>query len=198
MSAMPDLFFSFGGHNYAKYLTYFSVHVVNLDYTHPGAVDEMKLGVISVARSFIPGKRCAVDKTLEETFMRHAKSRGGSGVGIAGITQNPAAYQRWVATTHQRSQYLNATYALVDMHGDQHGQKQHRDLRQADRDKGELLVKAALEATENFLNPFTIADKNGLYNISSGCKVPLEIEKDILDAEQLGKHEKEKFIDEKL
>ena len=74
---MPDLFFSFGGQNYSRYLTFFSVFIANLDFTHPGAVEELKLGVISVARSFIAGNRYNVEKTMEETFMRNAKSKGG-------------------------------------------------------------------------------------------------------------------------
>ena len=94
---MPDLFFSFGGQNYSRYLTFFSVFIANLDFTHPGAVEELKLGVISVARSFITGNRCSVDKTMEETFMRNAKSKGGaggSGIGMSGLTQNYEVYQR--------------------------------------------------------------------------------------------------------
>ena len=34
---MADIFFSFDGQNYARYLTYFSVYVANLDEIHPGA-----------------------------------------------------------------------------------------------------------------------------------------------------------------
>ena len=94
---MADIFFSFDGQNYARYLTYFSVFVANLDKTHPGASKLLKRGAISVARSFIPGNRCAVDKTMEETFMKHAKSRNGAGeigTGISGIAGNYDAYQR--------------------------------------------------------------------------------------------------------
>ena len=78
-------------------------------------MDQIRLGVISVARSWIPGSRCAVDKTMEETFMKHAKSKGGSGTGITGLTTNHAAVQRWVRSTHQRTQFLEATYEEVNM-----------------------------------------------------------------------------------
>ena len=74
---MPDLFFSFGGHNYAHYLTFFAVFLANIESSHPGATEMLEQGAFSVARSFIPGNRSAVDKTIEETFMKHAKSRGG-------------------------------------------------------------------------------------------------------------------------
>ena len=72
LSAMSDLFFSFGGQNYARYLTYFSMFMANIELSHPKAIDQIKLGVISVARSFIPGNRCAVDQTIKDTFMKHA------------------------------------------------------------------------------------------------------------------------------
>ncbi len=34
---MSDLFFSFDGQNYAKYLTYFSTFIANIEMSHPGA-----------------------------------------------------------------------------------------------------------------------------------------------------------------
>ena len=60
------------------------------------------LCAIRVARSLTPGNRYAIDKEMEETFMKHAKSRsgaGGSGTGISSIVVNYDAYQQWVRTT---------------------------------------------------------------------------------------------------
>ena len=97
ISKMANLFFSFGGQNYARYLTYFSVFLANLESSYPGAVEQVKLGVISVARSFVPGNCCALDKTTEKTFMKHSKSKGGAGrmcANICGLKRNPAPYQR--------------------------------------------------------------------------------------------------------
>jgi len=44
--------------------------------THPGATDLIRKGAIAVTCSLISGSRCAVDKTMEETFMKFAKSSG--------------------------------------------------------------------------------------------------------------------------
>ena len=102
LQLMADIFFSFDGQNYDQYLTYFSVFVANLDETQPGAIR----GAISVARSLILGNRCAVDKTTEEIFTKHAKSRSGAGengTGLSGNARNYNVYQRWVRTTHERS-----------------------------------------------------------------------------------------------
>ena len=89
---MADLFFAFDGQNYARYLTFYSVFLANLDNSHPGASKLLRNRAISVARSFIPGNRCAVDKTIEETMMRHSKSRGGVGgstIGLSGLLNKP-------------------------------------------------------------------------------------------------------------
>ena len=76
LSKIVDLFFSFDGQNYARYLCYFSLFLVNIVKTHPAL---LKLDALSVARPFISANRCTVDITIEETFMQHAKSLAGSG-----------------------------------------------------------------------------------------------------------------------
>ena len=45
-----------------------------------------------VVRSFCPGSHAAVDKTMEETFMSHAKS-DRMGTGISSIYMNYGNYQ---------------------------------------------------------------------------------------------------------
>ena len=115
---MAELFFSFDGNNYARYTTFFSLFLTNIEETHPGATDLLKLGAISVARSYVPGNLCAVDKTIEETFMRHAKSHGGAGgrgAGVSGILTNYEAYRRWARTTHERSGYVDAMLQMASM-----------------------------------------------------------------------------------
>ena len=198
---MCDLFFSFGGHNYARYLTYFSAFITNIEASHPGALEEIKRGVLSVARSQIPGNRCEVDKTMEETLMKNSKSRGGAGgssAGISGLTRNYAAYQRWIRTMHERCRYLEGIHALADIDNASSASVSNKDMRPSEIRRGEAKVEATVDAINNFVNPFTISDNESLYCISSGAKVPDEIENDILNAERIGKLEKEKFIEERL
>ena len=54
------------------------IHLTNLEKTHPLAKDLLTKGAIAVAQSMVPGALSAVDKTMEETFMRFAKSSGMS------------------------------------------------------------------------------------------------------------------------
>ena len=59
-----------------RYLTWYEMFLTNIDQTHPGAKELLSKGGIAVARSLIPGALSAVDKTMEETFMKFAKSQG--------------------------------------------------------------------------------------------------------------------------
>ena len=49
--------------------------LTHIDQSHPGAKELLKKGGIAVARSLIPGALSAVDKTMEETFMKFAVTR---------------------------------------------------------------------------------------------------------------------------
>ena len=88
---MSEFFFSFDGHNYSLYLAYFAVFMANVEETHPGYRALLQNGSFIVARSFVPGSRCPVDKTIEETFMKQSKSHGGAGgcgAGLTGLVNN--------------------------------------------------------------------------------------------------------------
>ena len=50
--------------------------LTNIVKSHPGAKELLEKGGIAVARSLIPGTVSAVDKTMEETFVKFSKSAG--------------------------------------------------------------------------------------------------------------------------
>ena len=126
-SKMVDLFFSFDGQNYARYLCYFSLFLVNIVKIHPSANELLKLDAISVARLFIPANRGAVHKTIEETFMQHAKSQAGPGrmgAGISGLLNDYKAYRRWASTAHERSRYVKVMLQVANISLGGSGRKQ--------------------------------------------------------------------------
>ena len=59
-----------------RYLTWFEAFLTNIELTHSGGTDLLMNGSIAVSHSLIPGALSAVDKTMEETFMKFAKSSG--------------------------------------------------------------------------------------------------------------------------
>ncbi len=165
LSIMLDLFFSFGGQNCARYLTYFSMFIANIVHSHPGAPELLRRGAISVARSFVAGNRCAVDKTIEETFMKHAKSKSGSGstgAGLSGLQTSYSAYQRWTKSAKERAKFVQATYLLAGMFDEEDNGIKHRDVRSAEVRHGEKQVSKAMEAIRCFNDPFRVPDTEKL------------------------------------
>lgn len=196
---MTDIFFSFDGQNYARYMTFFTIFLANIDQSHPGARQLLERGAFSVARSFIPSNRCAVDKTMEETFMKHDKSRCGSGTsgsGVTGIAGNYDAYQRWV--THERSKYVAATLNMADMVSDSKCGTAHKDLRPSEKRKSEQDVcktfARQLMLLRGFLIRFQSRTKNTSTAFRRGARVPAENENDILEAKAIGRNAKKTLL----
>ena len=181
---MPDLLFSFGGQNYARYMAFFSMFITNIETSHPGATEQQ-------------ATRCEDDKTIEETFMKQSKSRGGSGssgAGLTGLQTNYSAYQRWTRSASERVKYLQAIYSLADMVDDQYVGKELRDNRNAEKRRSERHVSRTVQAIESFNNQFVIPDKDKVYCISSGALASVVIEVDILRADSVGRDSKDNFI----
>ena len=131
--------------------------------------------------------------------MKHDKSKGGAGglgAGISGLTQNYGAYHHWGRTLHEKCKIVDVTNSLADLH--LNSSDRHRDLRPIEVKKGELAIQSTIEAVQSFVNPFSISDKEHLYSISSGMKVPTDIETDVMRAEEIGEKEKERFVNERL
>ena len=179
-------------------LTFFSVFLANIEISHPGATDLLKRGAISVARSFVPGNRCPVDKTIEETFMKHSKSHGcagGGSAGLSGLLSNYDAYQRWVRAANERVQFVKGALAMVDMLADDSDAKKHRELRRTEIERSEKNVVKVAEAIVGFINPFEMEQKDKLYCIASATSA---IECDVILAETFGAKAKVDFISERL
>jgi len=189
---MANLFFAFDGPNYSRYLVWLEAFLTNIDLSHPGAKELLENGGIAVARSLIPGALSAVDKTMEETFMKFAKSDRG----LVGLFSMFGAYQCWCRITSTRAQYFERMLEMCGLIQDPECPKagKHRELEAAEIKKSENAVQRTLEAIKNFTNPFDINDKDHLYNIASGAPVSPDVEIDVLQADTVGKTAKEAFI----
>ena len=62
---------------------WFDLFLTNIDKSYPGAKELLEKEGIAVARSLIPGALSAVDKTMEQTFMKFSKSAGTSFLCLA-------------------------------------------------------------------------------------------------------------------
>ena len=55
-----------------------------------------------------------------------------------------------------------------------------------------------IEGINNFINPFTIEDKDTLYCPSSGAPVPSNVKNDILMSDEIGKKAHKQFVQDRL
>ena len=179
-----------------RYLTWFDVFLTNIELTHPGSTNLLTKGAIGIARSLIPGALSAVDKTMEETFMKFAKSPGG----LSGLFNNFAAYQRFCRTTSMRTQYFEKILDMCDLINDPDCPKggRHRELEAAEIRKSEAAVQRAITSIHSFSNPFIIPNKDKLYSLASGAAASHEVEIDVLRAEAAGKTAKKEFIEKRF
>ena len=162
-------------------MTWFDVFLTNIELSLPGATDLLTKVAIAVARSMIPGTLSAVDKTMEETFMKFAKSQGG----VIGLLNKFAAYQRWCCTTSLSAKFFERMLELCDMLSDTESPKdgKYRELQKTEVKRSEEAVQKTMTAIQSFTNPFTIPDKGQLYCLSSGAAASPEVEVDILRAD---------------
>ena len=192
LQRMCSLFFSFDHPNYARYSAFYLLNMLNLEKTHPGAEELLKNNGFSVNRSDVPSSRNAVEITIEQTIKRHAKSHSG----IVGFSRNHSAYYRWCHTRHARASYLQATKEIVNI--DSLEPTSHKEVRSSQILKSEQDMCCIMEAINNFINPFTIEDKDMLYCLSSGAPVPSNVENDILMSDEIGKKAHKQFVKDRL
>lgn len=78
---------------------------------HPQVYEEFSAGNFSISRSGHPFSQVAADMALEQSINADSKSKGG----IVGISQSPAALERWFLTAHVRA---SVTTSLKEMCGE--------------------------------------------------------------------------------
>ena len=61
----------------------------------------------------------------------------------------------------------------------------HRELERAEINKSKDVVQRTIFAIRNFTNPFSLVDKDHLYSLASIAPVSLEVDLDVLGAEEV-------------
>ena len=75
LDRMVDLFFAVYRPNYARYMCYYVLKLLNIDITHPGLKATFEKGLFSIRRTSKSFSRSGVDLTLEQTVNRTGASR---------------------------------------------------------------------------------------------------------------------------
>ncbi len=74
----------------------------------------------------------------------------------------------------------------------------HIDVRPSEVFKSEKMVKETQEAVKSFLNPFTVVNNDKVNILSSGAAATVDVENDVLGAEQAAKDANNLFITTRL
>ena len=88
LDKMVDLFFGVYRPNYARYMCYYVLKLLNIDTTHPGLKEIFEKGLFSIRRTSKSFSRSGVDLTLEQTVNRTGASRL---TGMAHFTNSEGA-----------------------------------------------------------------------------------------------------------
>ena len=126
--------------------------------------------------------------------------------GFVGIFSKFGAYQRWCRTTSTRAQYFEKMLEMCCLTDDPDCPKlgKHCELERAEIKKSEdavqhaIAIQHAITAICNFTNPFSLANKDHLYSLTSGAPASSDVEFDVLRAQKAGKEAKEAFIQERF
>lgn len=175
-------------HNYAKYLSLYSVLLINLP---KEARELMQHKGFSVSRSEVPAGRCAVDLTIEQTINKDAKTTGG----IVGFSRSLPTYYRWCVTRHNRAQYVSALQQITNLDSKVHDN--HKDLSASEIKSSEEAVRSTVRAFSAYINPFEM-DSEHLICLSSGIKISDDIANDLLTVNDHGKKLFEDFVNTRI
>ena len=100
---MLPWFHAYDHTNYARYPSYYWADMATLEERHPDAYRQLCEGNFVVQRSNSIGfSQTSVDQTIEQTFNRDTKTKGG----IIGFSLKKGAVERWVLTAHARATIL--------------------------------------------------------------------------------------------
>ena len=111
LAEMTPHFFAMDRPNYARWLPVYIADMNMLESSHPKVHEEFLAGNFSVSRSGHPFSHVSTDMALEQSINADSNSKGG----IVGMSQSPAALERWFLTAHERA---SVTTALKEIYGD--------------------------------------------------------------------------------
>ena len=112
MHKMSALFFATNHQNYSRYVTLYSLELLNLEHSNPVVFHMLKNGGFSIRRNEQQFNRVGVDMCHEQTINAQAKNRLK---GIAAYADVNTAVNRWLVTSAMRAHLLNNVLNMAGM-----------------------------------------------------------------------------------
>ena len=180
-SLIIPFYFATNMTNYARYGTYYTELMKNIDQQYPGLKQFLEPKGLSVQSQDRYPLKTAIDQRGEQTINRDGKTAGG----IKRFAGDKSGVLKWCLN---RSEQVKNTRALKQMAGIGDTFDTYKALRPSQVLKSETMVDKAIKVfTQDYLNPFDYnLDKTSLFNLSSGMAIPVDIANELLDIPQRG------------
>ena len=185
--------FAYDRTNYSRYLSVYWYDMMSLEDTHPSTHEAFKAGDFVVQRSSSAFSQVAVDQTIEQTFNRDTKSKGG----IVGFSLNKGAVQRWLLTSHERAAITQACREMARIslpNGEGIIKEKGKERMSVDEND----VRKVQSTLSNWVNPFLQSDTDELCHTASGMTASKKVEEDLCTAYDKGKEAMTAFIRKRL
>ena len=189
---MLPWFHAYDRTNYARYASYYWADMATLEERHPDAYRQLCEGNFAVQRSNSIGfSQTPVDQTIEQTFNRDTKTKGG----IIGFSLKKGAVERWVLTAHARATILGDLKKFLGL-TEENNRLQHKECSKARLSRDEEDVRKVESTIRSWTNPF---ERNeDLINIASGTVAPDSLASDLLGAHKIGDDCAKEFIKNRI
>mgnify|MGYP000055450759 FL=1 len=187
----PD-FYAFDRPNYSRWLPIYIEDMRKLKSKHPQVYEEFSAGNFSISRSGHPFSQVAADMALEQSINADSKSKGG----IVGISQCPAALERWFLTAHVRA---SVTTSLKEMCGEKDLATGHKEATppRVKRDEEDVRKLVGCFTSGLMTNPFSL-ETQPIVNMATGVVLPDDVADAHLASHSKGKEQMMTFIEKRL
>ena len=196
VAAMTPYFFAMDRHNYARWLPENLADMNQMEIKHPTVYRQFMSGNHVVSRASNPFSQVSTDMALEQSINGDSKSKGG----IVGISQRPAALERWFLTSHERAaitKSLKSMYGVVrdDRLGAAHKESSANRITRDEADVQKLLT---CFTSSLMSDPFSSDAGEEVLNFATGVVLPTDISDNLLSSTEKGREQMDTFVEKRL
>ena len=171
--------------NYARNLSYYYCHMLQLQYTNHEAYNHLLQGGFTGSLTGKAHSRIPMDQIMETTINRWSKEVGG----ISGKTENEGATERWIRINHFMSALKEHQRKKTRKKKIQH----HEDLGNKKKERDEKNVRCVLTCIRSWA-PDLWSDNQPISHLANGEIATEAMVKEFKDARKKGEDARDEFI----
>ena len=188
---ISKVFFSTNHINYARWMSRYSLQLLNI---HPTIRSMLWYGGLSVRRSDNNFGRVGVDMALEQTINAEAKNRLK---GIMAFADVNTAVNRWLVTSSMRTEISKKILEVAGMSQSEEDNNKSKEVNAKRQEKDAADLISLKENISDMVNPFDpTIDKDILINIKTGRKASELAEQYLLSVLSEGESKRDNFLKE--